>query len=100
MYLAVERAASVCWFAALTIAEDDPRRAEAASIAKAAAGECQHLLVGEGLQLHGGIGMMWEHDLHFFLKRAKAGDALFGGAAEHRARLAERLGLVPQEVSA
>ncbi|HEX4902217.1 MAG TPA: acyl-CoA dehydrogenase family protein [Acidimicrobiales bacterium] len=100
MYLAVERAASVCWYAALTIAEDDPRRAEAASIAKAAAGECQHLLVGEGLQLHGGIGMMWEHDLHFFLKRAKAGDALFGGAAEHRARLAERLGLVAQEVPA
>lgn len=98
MYLAVERAASVCWFAALTIAEDDPRRHEAASIAKAAAGECQRLVVGEGLQLHGGIGMMWEHDLHLFLKRAKAGDALFGGSAEHRSLLAEQLGLVPEGV--
>lgn len=100
MFLAVERATSLCWFAALTIAEEDPRRSEAASLAKAAAGECQHLIVGEGLQLHGGIGMMWEHDLHFFLKRAKAGDALFGGAAEHRARLAEQLGLVTEGVPA
>jgi alkylation response protein AidB-like acyl-CoA dehydrogenase len=93
MYLAVERAASVGWYAALTIAEDDPRRAEAVSVAKAAAGECQHLVVGDGLQLHGGIGFTWEHDLHFHLKRAKVGDALFGNALRHRAILAERLGL-------
>ena len=93
MYLAVERAASVGWFAALTIAEDDPRRSEAVSVAKAAAGECQHLVVNDGLQLHGGIGFTWEHDLHFLLKRAKVGDALFGNALRHRAILAERLGL-------
>ncbi|HEX8803987.1 MAG TPA: acyl-CoA dehydrogenase family protein [Acidimicrobiales bacterium] len=95
MYLAVERAASLCWFAALTIAEDDPRRAEAASMAKAAAGECQRLLVKDGLQLHGGIGMTWENDLHFLLKRALSGDALYGNAVHHRARLARMLGLVP-----
>lgn len=93
MYLAVERAASVGWYAALTIAEDDARRVEAVSVAKAAAGECQHLVVGDGLQLHGGIGFTWEHDLHFLLKRAKVGDALFGNALRHRAILAERLGL-------
>ena len=44
-------------------------------MAKAAAGECQRLLVRDGLQLHGGIGFTWEHDLHFLLKRAKSGDA-------------------------
>ena len=93
MYLAVERAASLGWYAALTVAEDDPRRAEAAALAKAAAGECQALVVGDGLQLHGGIGFTWEHDLHFLLKRAKVGAVLFGGAAQHRAVLAERLGL-------
>ena len=82
----------------LTIAEDDSRRREAASLAKAAAGECQRLVVGEGLQMHGGIGMTWEHDLHFFLKRAKAGDALFGSAIEHRSLLAEQLGLAAAEV--
>jgi alkylation response protein AidB-like acyl-CoA dehydrogenase len=94
MYLAVERATALCYYAALTIAEDDPRRAEAASMAKAAAGECQQLVVQDGLQLHGGIGMTWEHDLHFLLKRAKAGDALYGNALHHRARLARMLGLV------
>jgi alkylation response protein AidB-like acyl-CoA dehydrogenase len=96
MYLAVERATALCWFAALTIAEDDPRRAEAASMAKAAAGECQRLVVQDGLQLHGGIGLTWEHDLHFLLKRALSGDALYGNTVHHRARLARMLGLVPQ----
>jgi alkylation response protein AidB-like acyl-CoA dehydrogenase len=97
MYLAVERASSLCWFAALTIAEDDPRRAEAAHLAKVAVGECQRLVVGEGLQLHGGIGFTWEHDLHFLLKRAKAGDVLFGNAPFHRAALAEMLGLTAND---
>ena len=92
-YLAVERASALSYFAALTIAEDDPRRSVAASMAKAAAGECQRLVTRDGLQLHGGIGFTWENDLHFALKRAKAGDLLFGNAASHRARLAELLGL-------
>jgi alkylation response protein AidB-like acyl-CoA dehydrogenase len=96
----VERASSLCWFAALTIAEDDPRRHEAASLAKAAVGECQRLVVAEGLQLHGGIGFTWEHDLHFLLKRAKVGDALFGGAVAHRAVLAALLGLTTEEGAA
>jgi alkylation response protein AidB-like acyl-CoA dehydrogenase len=96
MYLAVERASALCWYAALTIAEEDRRRHEAASLAKAAVGECQMLVVNDGLQLHGGIGFTWEHDLHFFLKRAKAGDALFGNAIAHRARLAQMLGLTDE----
>jgi alkylation response protein AidB-like acyl-CoA dehydrogenase len=95
MYLAVERASALGYFAALTIAEDDERRTVAVSMAKAAAGDCQRLVVGDGLQLHGGIGFTWEHDLHFGLKRAKAGDLLFGNAAFHRARLAVLLGLDP-----
>jgi alkylation response protein AidB-like acyl-CoA dehydrogenase len=99
MYLAVERASALCWYAALTIAEDDPRRHEAASLAKAAVGECQMLVVTDGLQLHGGIGFTWEHDLHFFLKRVKAGDALFGNALAHRARLAQVLGLTDGEAA-
>ncbi len=94
MYLSVERATALGYFAAATLAEDDPRRAEAAALAKAEAGDCQRLLVAEGLQLHGGIGFTWEHDLHLWLKRAKVGDALLGSAAEQRARLARRLGLV------
>ena len=96
MYLAVERANAVGYYAALTIAEDDERRGEAAHLAKAAAGDCQRLLAEDGLQLHGGIGYTWEHDLHFLLKRAKAGEVLCGPASYHRARLAHRLGLTEE----
>jgi alkylation response protein AidB-like acyl-CoA dehydrogenase len=93
MYLAVERATALVYFAALTIAEDSPERSVAAPAAKAAAGDCQRLLVEEGLQLHGGIGYTWEYDLHFLLNRAKCGDALFGQAAAQRGALARLLGL-------
>jgi alkylation response protein AidB-like acyl-CoA dehydrogenase len=93
MYLSVEKASSLAYFAALTIAEDDPRRATAPSMAKAAASECQRLVVTDGLQLHGGIGFTWENDLHFWLKRAKTTDFMFGSGAAHRARLAKTMGL-------
>jgi alkylation response protein AidB-like acyl-CoA dehydrogenase len=93
MYTALERAAALASFAALTIAEDDERRALTASMAKAAAGECQRLMVQDGLQLHGGIGFTWENDLHMFLKRAKSGDFLFGTALVHRAAVARMLGV-------
>jgi alkylation response protein AidB-like acyl-CoA dehydrogenase len=92
-YLAVERASALAWFAVLTIAEDDDRRATATAMAKAAAGDCSQLLTRDGLQLHGGVGFTWEHDLHFLLKRALAGNLLFGNAATHRARLARLMGL-------
>ena len=94
-FLAVERANALAWFATLTIAEEDPRRSLAVAMAKAAAGDCAQLLARDGLQLHGGIGFTWEHDLHFLLKRAVTGDLLFGGAAFHRSRAAALMGLVP-----
>lgn len=92
-YLAVERANALAWFATLTIAEADPRRPLATAMAKAAASDCAQLLSRDGLQLHGGIGFTWEHDLHFLLKRAVTGDLLFGGASYHRARAAVLMGL-------
>jgi alkylation response protein AidB-like acyl-CoA dehydrogenase len=100
MYLSVERASALVYYAALTIAEDAPDRSLAASAAKAAAGDCQQLVVQEGLQLHGGIGYTWEHDLHFLLKRAKAGDVLFGNAVAHRAVMASLLGFGAEAVEA
>ena len=100
MYLAVERANALAYYAAVTVAEDDPRRTEAAHLAKVAAGDCQRLVAEDGLQLHGGIGYTWEHDLHFLLKRAKAGELLCGSSAFHRSRLARSLDLLPEEVVA
>jgi len=93
MLVSLERARSLGYFAALTIAEDDARRTSATSVAKAAAGDCQRLLAKEGIQIHGGIGYTWEHDVHLYVKRIKSGDPLFGGGAWHRARIAELLGV-------
>ncbi|MCI0345358.1 MAG: acyl-CoA dehydrogenase family protein, partial [Chloroflexi bacterium] len=93
MFVALERARALCYFAAATIAEDDPRRSVATSMAKAAAGDCQQLVAQNGIQLLGGIGYTWEHDMHLYVKRAKSSGALFGSAAEHRAVVATSLGL-------
>jgi alkylation response protein AidB-like acyl-CoA dehydrogenase len=92
MHVAVERARALAYFAALTISADDPRRRLAAAMAKASAGECQSLVFRHGLQLFGAMGFTWENDLQFALKRAKAGELMLGGAAEHRATIAEEYG--------
>ena len=88
MYRDLQRAEALCYFAALCIAEDDPRRTIAGSMAKAAAGDAQARCVKDGLQLHGGIGYTWENDLHLYLRRAKASDLQFGTASHHRQRVA------------
>ncbi|MEV0674283.1 acyl-CoA dehydrogenase family protein [Mycobacterium sp. NPDC050441] len=88
MHVAIERARALAYFAALTIAADDPRRRLASAMAKAAAGECQAVVFRHGLQLFGAMGFTWENDVQFALKRAKAGELLLGGAAEHRALIA------------
>jgi alkylation response protein AidB-like acyl-CoA dehydrogenase len=92
MHVAIERARALSYFAALTIAADDPRRRLAAAMAKASAGECQSLVFRHGLQLFGAMGFTWENDLQFALKRAKAGEHMLGGAAEHRALIADEYG--------
>jgi alkylation response protein AidB-like acyl-CoA dehydrogenase len=92
MLVALEKARALAYFAAATIAEDDPRRAVAASMAKAAAGDCQQLLGQEGIQCLGGIGYTWEHDMHLYVKRVKVNDAVFGSRRIQRARVAELSG--------
>jgi alkylation response protein AidB-like acyl-CoA dehydrogenase len=93
MYVALERARAAAYFAAATIAEDDERRTVATSMAKAAVGDAQRLIAQEGIQIMGGIGYTWEHDMHLYVKRAKTGGALLGTAADHRARIADHLGV-------
>jgi alkylation response protein AidB-like acyl-CoA dehydrogenase len=93
MLVALERARATAYFAALTVAEDDERRSLAVSSAKATAGECARLLAKEGIQLHGGVGYTWEHDMHLYVRRVRANAALFGTAAWHRARVADLIGL-------
>ncbi len=87
MYCLIERARALVYFAALVFDSADDRRAIATSMAKAAAGECQRLCVQDGLQLFGGIGYTWEHELHLFLRRAKVGELHFGNSSSHRRRI-------------
>ena len=93
MLVVLERARATSYFAALTIAEDDERRSLAASIAKAAAGDCAALLAKEGIQIHGGMGFTWEHDMHLYVRRVKSNALLLGDARQHRARVADLIGL-------
>ena len=61
----------------------------AASMAKAYASDAGWRVPDASIQVHGGIGFTWEHDLHFFLKRGKANAATFGTASWHRERVAD-----------
>jgi alkylation response protein AidB-like acyl-CoA dehydrogenase len=45
------------------------------------------------VQLHGGIGVTWEHDLHLFLRRATVDRSLYGTPSDHHRRLADLAGL-------
>jgi alkylation response protein AidB-like acyl-CoA dehydrogenase len=91
MFLAVERARSLCYFAVAAIAEDTRERPAAVAMAKAASDDCQHLVCRESLQSFGGIGFTWEHDGHFFMKRATVDGALLGGASLHSLTVAASL---------
>jgi alkylation response protein AidB-like acyl-CoA dehydrogenase len=62
--------------AAVTAAAAEPSE-RAITIAKAYATERCARVAGEALQIHGGIGFTWEHDLHLYLRRAKADEAMF-----------------------
>ena len=70
---------------------DDPDRHRATHVAKAAAGRAARHCAQDGMQVHGGIGYTWEHDLHLYLRRAMASDALLGPATWHQDRLADLL---------
>jgi alkylation response protein AidB-like acyl-CoA dehydrogenase len=100
MLLEVESARSATYFAAWAADADLVALPVAASVAKAAAAEMGWKVAAAALQVHGGIGFTWEHDLHFFLKRAAAGARMFGSASGHRDRVAGLSGLGLDEVAA
>jgi alkylation response protein AidB-like acyl-CoA dehydrogenase len=96
MLLEVEGARSTTLYAAwaldhATIA--DPSPPLAASTAKAYASDAGWRVPASALQVHGGIGFTWEHDLHLWLKRGKANAYLWGDARRHRERVADEIGL-------
>ena len=91
MALDLERASSAVHYAAMTIDADDADRHRAVHVAKAAAGDAAKRCAKDGIQIHGGIGYTWEHDLHLFIRRAYASESCFGTSDWHHDRLADLL---------
>ncbi|MEV0855307.1 acyl-CoA dehydrogenase family protein [Nocardia fluminea] len=89
LYTAVESANAAARYAAATLAADDADATVAAGVAQAFCGDLAVLAGEEAVQLHGGMGMTWEHPAHLYLKRAKADQIAFGTGGAHRSRLAE-----------
>ncbi|WP_078871727.1 acyl-CoA dehydrogenase family protein [Streptomyces sp. NRRL S-337] len=92
-YVLVESARSAALGAAFAAAEDSPELTRYAAVAKSVCSEALSTVAGEMVQLHGGIGITWEHDAHRFLKRAHSAAQLFGPPTWHRHRLSADLGL-------
>jgi alkylation response protein AidB-like acyl-CoA dehydrogenase len=93
MMLEVESSRSAVYYAGWTADHEPESTALAASMAKAYAADAGWRVTASSLQVHGGIGFTWEHDLHFFLKRARTDGHLLGSARSHRDRVAELAGL-------
>jgi alkylation response protein AidB-like acyl-CoA dehydrogenase len=89
----VEGARSLVYYAGWTAGSEPDSFSIAASAAKAYASDAGWYVTSSSLQVHGGIGFTWEHDLHWFLKRAKTDGVLYGSARDHRERVAELAGL-------
>ncbi len=88
-----ESARSATLWAAWAAEAEPETLALASSMAKSLASDAGWDVTSSALQVHGGIAFTWEHDLHFFLKRAKVDGTLFGSARAHRDRVADLNGL-------
>ena len=93
MLLEVEGARSAVYWAAWALDHEPETAPLAAACAKAYAGDAGRRVPRAALQVHGGIGFTWEHDLHFFLKRGEANAHTYGEGSAHRERIAELAGL-------
>jgi alkylation response protein AidB-like acyl-CoA dehydrogenase len=84
MLVQYETARSGAYYAAWAVGAGAPDAAVAASMAKAACSEMFRFVTSEAIQVHGGIGFTWEHDLHFYFKRAKRLELTLGTPEQHR----------------
>jgi alkylation response protein AidB-like acyl-CoA dehydrogenase len=88
MLLLTESARSATYYAAWALTHDDPAAPLAVSMAKAYCSDASREVCNRGIQVHGGIGFTWEHDLHLYYRRSKASETAFGDATFHRERIA------------
>ena len=88
LHVLVESARSLSYAAADAAAEDAAGFGLQAAAAKVYCSEALARVAGEMIQMHGAIGITWEHDAHRYLKRAHGAGQLFGRPSEHAARVA------------
>ena len=93
MLLEVENARAAVYWAAWALDFEPETAPLAVACAKAYAGDAGRRVPRASLQVHGGIGFTWEHDLHFFLKRGEANAHAYGEGSAHRERIAALAGL-------
>jgi len=93
MLVDVENSKSITYYAAWALDEGVAEGPLAASMAKAYVSDAYRRVAAAGIQLHGGIGFTWEHDLHLYFKRAKGSEFTFGDATYHRERVAQLVNL-------
>ena len=91
MMVAVENTRSLTYYACWTVDERLSEAATAVPMAKAYASDMAKNVTSEAIQVHGGIGFTWEHDMHLYHRRALAGEANFGNAPIHRETVAKSL---------
>ncbi|MEP7272403.1 MAG: acyl-CoA dehydrogenase [Acidobacteriota bacterium] len=91
MLLWTEGSRSASYYAAWAVSENDRAARLAVSIAKAYCSDAAREVGNRGIQVHGGIGFTWEHDLHLYYKRAKSSEIMFGDANYHREQLARQV---------
>lgn len=89
MMTAIEEARSAVYLAA--VKADSHERICYAAIAKSVASEAFFKVASDAIQLHGGVGVTWEYDIHFFFKRARAGLSLLGTPQYWREQIADSL---------
>ncbi|GAB3680885.1 acyl-CoA dehydrogenase family protein [Saccharopolyspora tripterygii] len=87
LFTQVESAAAAAQYAAAALATGDADVPVAIAVAQSYCGDIAVVAAEEAIQLHGGIGMTWEHPAHLYLKRAKADQIALGASGAHRARL-------------
>ena len=93
MMVQVENARSLTYYAAWTVDENVPEVGQAVPMAKAYCSDMAKTVTSEAIQVHGGIGFTWEHDMHLFYRRGLAAEAAFGSAPVHREVVAQTLNL-------
>jgi alkylation response protein AidB-like acyl-CoA dehydrogenase len=89
MMVQTESAKSAAYYAAWAVANDVPEAHLAACMAKAYCSDAYRFVTAEGVQIHGGIGFTWEHDMHLYFKRAKGSEVTFGDATWNRELVAQ-----------